>query len=162
MGILSTLWAAYRRGRSTRDSSQLNSHMPSQVRRRSSSPLSRGDLFGPPEADATRSSGTSHPVPSPPPSRGDDRLWDALRGVIDPEVGLDIVTMGLVFDVKLENGEARVTHTLTTRGCPMEDILTSGMQAALAAVPGIDRVVPILVWEPAWHPGMIAEDSPTE
>lgn len=84
---------------------------------------------------------------------------DALRRVIDPEVGLDIVTMGLVYDVNVTDGCAEITFTLTTPRCPMQDHITSGIYAAASAVPGITRVEPILEWEPAWHPGMIAEES---
>ena len=79
--------------------------------------------------------------------------------VIDPEVGLDIVTMGLVYGVVVHDDVARVTHTLTTPGCPMEKIITDSILGAASLVEGVARVETNLVWEPAWHPGMIAPDS---
>lgn len=86
-------------------------------------------------------------------------IWTALATVIDPELGLDIVTLGLVYAVETEASTARVTHTLTTPGCPMERIITDGIRHAVLAVDGIDRVDTHVVWDPAWHPGMIAPNA---
>lgn len=88
-----------------------------------------------------------------------DALWTALATVIDPEIGLDIVTLGLVYDVELRDDVAWVTHTLTTPGCPMERIITDGIRAAAMQVEGACGVETRLVWDPAWHPGMIAKDA---
>lgn len=83
-------------------------------------------------------------------------IWTALATVIDPELGLDIVTLGLVYGVEVDGPIARITHTLTTPGCPMERVITDGIHSAVAAVAGIERVETHVIWDPAWHPGMIA------
>lgn len=88
-----------------------------------------------------------------------DDVREALRSVVDPEVGLDVVTIGLIYDVRVRDGRALVRHTLTTRGCPMERVIRHGIVAAASRVPGVDDVETELVWEPEWHPGMIADDA---
>lgn len=90
---------------------------------------------------------------------GDPRIaevWQALSQVPDPEIGLDIVTLGLVYDVAIEADVAHVTHTLTSRGCPMGPIIDRGIHDALHEVAGISEVQCHVVWDPGWHPGMIA------
>ena len=87
------------------------------------------------------------------------RVWDALGTVIDPEIGLDLVTLGLVYEVDCAEDLVRVTFSLTTPGCPMEAVITEGVMNAVSAVPGVRSVEPNLVWEPRWHPGMIQEGA---
>lgn len=86
-------------------------------------------------------------------------LWTALATVIDPELGLDVVTLGLVYEAEVRDDVAYVTHTLTTPGCPMERIITDGIRAAAMEVDGVCGVETRIVWDPAWHPGMIASDA---
>lgn len=85
-----------------------------------------------------------------------DAIWTALATVIDPELRLDIVTLGLVYGVEVDGDTATITYTLTTPGCPLERAITEGVRTAVSNVEGIRRVNTHVVWEPAWHPGMIA------
>jgi len=77
-------------------------------------------------------------------------VWQTLRQIIDPELGCNIVDLGMIYDVDLDGAHVRVTMTLTTPGCPMGDILTSAAESALGAMPGIEDVDARLVWEPRW------------
>jgi metal-sulfur cluster biosynthetic enzyme len=86
-------------------------------------------------------------------------VYEALYTVFDPEVGLDIVTMGLVYGVEVHDGTVDVTFTLTTRGCPMEAPIRGGIMQAVAEVPGVSEVRPHLVWEPRWDPSRITEGA---
>ena len=97
-----------------------------------------------------------------PMSESDPRievLWRNLATVIDPEIGLDIVTLGLVYGVQVTDDVAVITHTLTTPGCPMERIITDGIRAAVMQTDDICGVETHIVWEPAWHSGMIAPNA---
>lgn len=78
-----------------------------------------------------------------------------LRWIMDPELGLDIVTLGLIYGIAVRDGIVRVTMTLTARGCPLHDVLADAVRDTLLWMDGIARVELDLVWEPPWHPAMI-------
>lgn len=80
-----------------------------------------------------------------------DEVLDALRQVIDPEVGVDVVELGLVYDVRVEDGVAHVDLTMTSRACPLADLLVEQAREAIrGALPGLRDVEVTLVWEPVW------------
>ena len=89
----------------------------------------------------------------------EEDVYEALEEVIDPELGLDFVSLGLVYDVDISDQDVHVTFTLTTRGCPMERVITDGIMTVLTGMPGVTKVTPNLVWEPRWHPGLAEEGS---
>lgn len=82
---------------------------------------------------------------------------EALRQVIDPEIGYNIVDLGLVYSVVIADGIAKVKMTLTTPGCPMHDSIADGVKNALLNLEGIADAEVELVWDPPWHPSMISE-----
>ncbi len=100
----------------------------------------------------------TEPSPTtPPPS--ESALWEALRSVIDPEIGLNLVDLGLIYDLHIEGGQVRVTMTVTTPGCPMVQSLTFGVETAVLAVEGVDGVLVDVVHEPPWNPDMILPEA---
>lgn len=82
----------------------------------------------------------------------------ALRSVVDPEVALSIVDVGLVYGVAVDDhGDAHVRLTMTTPACPVADVILDDVENALArALPGEGRIVTELVWEPPWSPAMMS------
>jgi metal-sulfur cluster biosynthetic enzyme len=81
----------------------------------------------------------------------------ALRQVIDPELGCNIVDLGLVYDVALTDSKVRVVMTLTTPGCPMHESISWGVKTALLALDGVQDAEVVVVWDPPWHPSMMTE-----
>lgn len=80
-----------------------------------------------------------------------ENLMGALEQVIDPELGIDIVNLGLVYDVDLdEDGKAVVTMTLTTMGCPLGGIISDQVRMALADIPEVKETEVNIVWSPPW------------
>ena len=89
-----------------------------------------------------------------------DAAWDALRGVYDPELYLDVVSLGLVYAVRAEGGTVVVDMTMTTPGCPASEVLPEMARTAIAdAVNGAVVVDVRVVWDPPWSPAMIDEEA---
>lgn len=85
-------------------------------------------------------------------------VWEALREVIDPELGINIVDLGLVYDVTVWEGRVRVAVTMTTPACPLHTYLTEAIESVLwRKLPRIQAVDVQLVWEPPWHPTMMSD-----
>ncbi|WP_298244401.1 metal-sulfur cluster assembly factor [uncultured Bradyrhizobium sp.] len=84
------------------------------------------------------------------------RIRQALKVVIDPELGHNIVDLGFVYDVSIDDGAAHITMTATTRGCPAASFLKEGVANSASLVPGVDTVDVIMTFEPPWQPSMIA------
>ncbi|WP_298871380.1 metal-sulfur cluster assembly factor [uncultured Bradyrhizobium sp.] len=84
-----------------------------------------------------------------------ERVRDALRVVIDPELGENIVDLGFVYDVAVAGGTVRITMTATTPGCPATSFLKDGAQTAASAVPGVVSADVTMTFEPPWTPSLI-------
>lgn len=85
-----------------------------------------------------------------------DGVMTALRRVIDPELGYNIVDLGLVYRVEIESGAVNVVMTTTTRGCPATDYLRGGADAAASSAPGVTSVSIELTYDPPWSPDMMS------
>jgi metal-sulfur cluster biosynthetic enzyme len=88
-----------------------------------------------------------------------DGVMAALRRVIDPELGYNIVDLGLVYRVEIEDGAVQVVMTTTTRGCPATDYLRGGAGAASGAAPGVKSSTVELTYDPPWTPDMMSPQA---
>ena len=80
-----------------------------------------------------------------------NQVLDALENVIDPELGIDIVNLGLIYDVDVDdNGTCKINMTLTTPGCPLSDVLDRDIKEKAGNIDGIKQVDINLVWYPVW------------
>jgi metal-sulfur cluster biosynthetic enzyme len=85
---------------------------------------------------------------------------DALREVIDPELGIDVVSLGLVYDVKVDGGRAEVVMTMTSPACPLGEQLTGDAEAAIRrALPEATEIEVRLVVFPPWTPGLMSAEA---
>jgi metal-sulfur cluster biosynthetic enzyme len=84
---------------------------------------------------------------------------EALRDVEDPELGMDIVELGLMYDVEVEGPNVKVIHSLTSLGCPAGPMIQEGIYEAAAGVPGVERVEVELTWDPPWSPERMSDDA---
>ena len=89
------------------------------------------------------------------------QVLEALKQIVDPELGVNLVDLGLVYGVAIEGADVRVKMTLTTPGCPMHDSLVKGAERAVARIPEIASVHVELVWDPPWNPNMISPEGMT-
>ena len=88
-----------------------------------------------------------------------DEVFEALRAVEDPELGMDIVDLGLLYDVEVENGNVKVIHTLTSMGCPVGPLVQHNVDEVVRALPGVEAVDIELVWDPPWSPEKMSDDA---
>ncbi|GAA5173764.1 metal-sulfur cluster assembly factor [Pseudonocardia eucalypti] len=106
-------------------------------------------------------------MPEPPAQRADepskDDLEEAMRDVVDPELGINVVDLGLVYDIRVDGGRTAVVDmTLTSAACPLTDVIEDQTRAALVNSPGgglVDDVKINWVWMPPWGPDKITEDG---
>ena len=90
----------------------------------------------------------------------EDEVLEALKSVVDPELGINIVDLGLVYEVAIaEDGDVDIQYTLTTMGCPIGPMIEDQMRAFLAPLDGIGEVRPEMVIRPAWTPEMMSEEA---
>jgi metal-sulfur cluster biosynthetic enzyme len=88
-----------------------------------------------------------------------DEVQDALTNVIDPELGLDFVELGLIYEVEVEGSEVFVTYSLTSPGCPIGPQISEQIEEFVSELDGVSRVYPKLVFSPPWTPDMMSEEA---
>jgi metal-sulfur cluster biosynthetic enzyme len=121
------------------------------------------DELVPDVADISHDSGLSPELRSAdatgegPPTR--ERVFEALHSVYDPELGINIVDLGLVYAVEVEEGVVHIEYTLTTMGCPIGPLIEQQMQALVERMPGVKGVDTEMVLRPAWSPDMMSEEA---
>ncbi len=89
-----------------------------------------------------------------------EQVLDALRTVYDPELGINVVDLGLVYDVNVDDaGGVDITYSLTTMGCPIGPLIEDQMRASVSNIAGVTEIRPDLVFRPAWSPEMMSEEA---
>ena len=88
-----------------------------------------------------------------------DDIWDALSNVIDPELGLDFVELGLVYEVEVQDDGVHVTFTLTSPGCPIGPQVSEQMKEYVGELEGVNSVHPKMTFSPPWTPDLMSEDA---
>jgi metal-sulfur cluster biosynthetic enzyme len=96
----------------------------------------------------------------PPVGVTEDGIRQALTQVFDPELGINIIDLGLVYDIDVhDNGDVDIRYSLTTMGCPIGPLIEDQMRAFLAPIDGLGEVRPELVFRPAWSPEMMSDEA---
>jgi metal-sulfur cluster biosynthetic enzyme len=88
-----------------------------------------------------------------------EEVTDVLRDVIDPELGLDFVELGLIYDVEIDGPTVRVTYTLTSPGCPIGPQVSEQIEEFVMELDGVDEVQPTMTFSPPWTPELMSEDA---
>lgn len=88
-----------------------------------------------------------------------EEIVDVLRTVEDPELGMDIVDLGLFYDATVEGGKVTVTHSLTSMGCPAGPMIQQDIRHAVESLEGVEEVEVELTFDPPWTPELMSEDA---
>ena len=88
------------------------------------------------------------------------RVEHALEDVLDPELGLSVVALGMIYGIDVDGSTARIRMTLTAQGCPLHEVMVEAVRAAAYGVPGIEHAEVELVFDPPWTPDRIATGRP--
>jgi metal-sulfur cluster biosynthetic enzyme len=88
-----------------------------------------------------------------------DDVQEALANVIDPELGLDFVELGLIYEVEVDGGDVYVTFTLTSPGCPIGPQVTEQIDEFVSELDEVENVYPKMVFSPPWTPEMMSEEA---
>lgn len=101
----------------------------------------------------------AHAKSAAPETVTEERIREELRNVVDPEIGLDIISLGLVYEVKIDDGHVTIIMTLTTPMCPVGPMFVNSVVAAVSAIPGVKDAKVDLTFNPPWDPRTMASDE---
>ena len=88
-----------------------------------------------------------------------DEVMEVLRQVEDPELGMDIVELGLLYDVEVAGPRVHVIYTLTSMGCPVGPMIEQNVEEVVRSLPGVEDVQTELTWDPPWTPDKMSDDA---
>ena len=88
-----------------------------------------------------------------------DEVFEALRQVEDPELGMDIVDLGLLYDAEIEGSKVKVIHSLTSMGCPAGPMIQDDIRSVVSSLPDVEDVEIELTWDPPWTPDKMSDDA---
>jgi len=88
-----------------------------------------------------------------------EEVVEALRQVEDPELGMDIVELGLFYGAEIEGANVKINYTLTSRGCPSGAMIEEDIDRVVREIPGVDIVQPELTFDPPWTPDKMSDDA---
>jgi metal-sulfur cluster biosynthetic enzyme len=88
-----------------------------------------------------------------------DDVLEALHQVEDPELGMDIVELGLLYDAEVEGSRVKVLHTLTSMGCPAGAMIQEDIHRVASELPGVEDVEVELTFDPPWTPDRMSDDA---
>jgi metal-sulfur cluster biosynthetic enzyme len=93
----------------------------------------------------------------------EDEVMEFLRDVNDPELGINLVDLGLIRGVEVDDTSVTVSYTLTTPACPLNEYIDAELEEVLKRhMPDVRAVIPKLTWEPMWNPSQMSEDAKLE
>jgi FeS assembly SUF system protein len=93
----------------------------------------------------------------------EEEVRESLRQIVDPEIGINIVDLGLVYETSIDdNGLVAITMTLTSPGCPLSGYIGTAVESAVTDLEGVKEVDVDIVWSPPWNPSMMSEDAKLE
>ena len=88
-----------------------------------------------------------------------DDVIEALRSVEDPELGMDIVELGLLYDAEVQGPRVKVLYSLTSMGCPAGPLIQQNVEETVSAMPEVEDVQTELTWDPPWTPDKMSDDA---
>ncbi|HYZ91853.1 MAG TPA: metal-sulfur cluster assembly factor [Actinomycetota bacterium] len=89
----------------------------------------------------------------------EEEVWEVLKVVTDPEIGIDVVNLGLVYGIDIEDSTVKVRMTLTSMGCPATGLIEFQAKEAVGTVDGVDDVVVEFTFDPPWSPDRMTEEG---